>query len=126
MERVVLALCPDVQACVAVPGAGAHAPWELLITLRADADPHAAWDETITAALPYALASRVGALHVVTDEWLVRGPAWSIDRPATRRRLREFQAGAWLPGLGPGSRPEPVPTERMRVPFSGPGAAGRR
>ncbi|NUP46591.1 MAG: hypothetical protein HOW97_04665 [Catenulispora sp.] len=126
VERVVLATCPDVQACVAVavavPGTGGHPLLEVLVTLRADADVHAAWDEAVRAALPSSLAERIGGVRVVTDEWLVRGPAWSIDRPATRRRLRDFQAGLWLPGLGPGVRPEPVPAERIRVPFSGPGS----
>ncbi|GAA2005197.1 hypothetical protein [Catenulispora subtropica] len=120
LDRIVLAACPDVQACVAVPRP--HPRLDLVVTLRADADPHAAWDEAILAALPRSMAKQVGRIHVVTDEWLVRGPAWNIDRPATRRRFQDFDAGLWLPGLGPGYRPEPAPAERLRVPFAGPGS----
>ncbi|NUR31644.1 MAG: hypothetical protein HOV83_38365, partial [Catenulispora sp.] len=35
---------------------------------------------------------------------------------------RDFQSGAWLPGLGPGFQPEPAPAARIRVPFAGPGS----
>ena len=34
----------------------------------------------------------------------------------------EDVSGAWLPGLGTGVWPEPVPAERIRVPFEGPGS----
>ncbi|NUR59679.1 MAG: hypothetical protein HOV87_13570 [Catenulispora sp.] len=33
-----------------------------------------------------------------------------------------LHGGLWLPGLGPGFQPEPVPTERIPVPFTGRGS----
>ncbi|WP_194917772.1 condensation domain-containing protein [Catenulispora rubra] len=41
---------------------------------------------------------------------------------ATQQRYLDFLAGAWLPGLGSGARPEPLPGQRIRVTFGGAGA----
>jgi hypothetical protein len=120
LDRIVLAACSDVQACVAVPRPDSRL--DLLVTLRPDADPQAAWGQVILDGLPRSLAKQISDIHVVADEWLVRGPAWNIDRPATRQRLVDFQAGVWLPGVGPGARPEPAATERIGVSFTGHGS----
>ncbi|MEZ0115518.1 hypothetical protein ABH920_009557 [Catenulispora sp. EB89] len=48
--------------------------------------------------------------------------AWDVDLGATQQRYRDFLAGAWLPGLGPGAQPEPLPAQRVRVTFAGSGA----
>ncbi|MBS2547217.1 hypothetical protein KGQ19_10060 [Catenulispora sp. NL8] len=110
-ESAVLAAFPDIAVCVAVPIGGGRR--DLLLTLRADADPNAAWDEAVRTVVSAA------EVRVVTDEWLVRDFGGRVDVDATRQRHRDFLAGAWLPGLGPGSRPEPLPCQRIRVTFAG-------
>ncbi|MEY9860628.1 hypothetical protein ABH935_006265 [Catenulispora sp. GAS73] len=50
--------------------------------------------------------------------------AADVELGGTRQRYRDFLAGAWLPGLGPGAQPEPLPAQRIRVTFRG-AEAGR-
>ncbi len=118
VESAVLAAFPDIAVCIAVPIRGERC--DLLLTLRADADPNAAWDEVVRAVVSAAEVRVVtDEVRVVADEWLVRDFGGRLDVEATRQRHRDFLAGAWLPGLGPGSRPEPLPSQRIRVTFAG-------
>lgn len=109
-----------VRVCVVVPVGGRC---DVLVVLRGDADPDAAWDEAVRAVVAGTGGDvPVSDVWVVSDEWLVRGVDRSVDLEATRQRYRDFLAGAWLPGLGPGARPEPLPGRRIRVVFGGAGA----
>jgi len=69
-----------------------------------------------------------GGIEVATaqdaagGEWLVRDAGGGVDAAATLRRQADFLAGAWLPGLGNGAQPEPLPAQRLRVRFAGPGS----
>jgi hypothetical protein len=114
----VVAGVAGVRVCVVVPVGGRC---DVLVVLRGDADPDAAWDEAVRAVVPGGVVP-VGDVWVVSDEWLVPGFDRGVDLDATRQRYRDFLAGAWLPGLGPGARPEPLPSQRVRVTFGGAGS----
>ncbi|GHJ47731.1 hypothetical protein Cs7R123_50730 [Catellatospora sp. TT07R-123] len=95
-EEAILARCPDIRDATVVAAATAGGvATDVLLQLRADADPAADRTAQVRAALPVPVARTLRKVVVVTDDEIIFGPTGKVRKFLMRQRhLAAASAGA--------------------------------